>query len=594
MTTLYLVETNRTLAQRLAAECMMDAAMEYDCVAVSDMNNDMALIDASADGIVVSNISCLTSIPEAVSGSMPVHVYATRPADVEAADAAPYPSYGLMTQPRQLFNAVKKGLYKLPDAAAVNAKAARAAHEPDARALDAQGGGADGPAQPELARSGQAKGPSPQPAAYAATGTAWQPQPAAQGQRPAYGPSAKQEAQSAEGWRPAPVPVADGAAWSPDADPWQPQPAPSAAPSAPDAGPWQPQPAPAARPGAFETASFRDVLMQSREEERRRAQEAERQAFEADRSREQPPAKVVAVTSGKGGVGKTTVATSLAVMLARMEHGRRPGTLSVCLVDYNIDFGNVMATLAMDKGGPNMSHMASDVRERVAKGQTLEYTKDEIRSFLRVHEPSGLHVLCAPETNIDSVYLEYPVKMPDGTMRDVNALSIILDNLRRNGGFDVIVLDTGNSTRDSVYISVKAADHVFVIAEQDVNAAMSVVEFYAVFVPIKEIDMKKFKLVINRVRPAKRVGDISPEEVASYLYAKAREAGGPGMELAATIDMSDDVLGMTNRGKSIVLERPSHQFSQAIGKIARLVHDNGTVLSPKKRGFFSRLLQRGH
>ena len=54
-------------------------------------------------------------------------------------------------------------------------------------------------------------------------------------------------------------------------------------------------------------------------------------------------AKIITVYSAKGGVGKTTISCELASYLALTEHGR--DKFKVCIVDYNIDFGDVMGCL---------------------------------------------------------------------------------------------------------------------------------------------------------------------------------------------------------------------------------------------------------
>ena len=93
------------------------------------------------------------------------------------------------------------------------------------------------------------------------------------------------------------------------------------------------------------------------------------------------PGRTIAVTSPKGGVGKTTVACNVAVGLALLQPG------SVVLVDLDLQFGDVASTLGLDP--------VYFLEHAVAKGASRD-TVVLTTTLTRHH--AGLLVLAAPES----------------------------------------------------------------------------------------------------------------------------------------------------------------------------------------------------
>lgn len=95
----------------------------------------------------------------------------------------------------------------------------------------------------------------------------------------------------------------------------------------------------------------------------------------------QAPGRVLSVLSPKGGAGKTTISTNLAVALAADEPG------SVVLVDLDLQFGDVATALGIDP-----EYTLDDVVRGAALADPIA-----MKTHLAQH-PSGLSVLCAPES----------------------------------------------------------------------------------------------------------------------------------------------------------------------------------------------------
>ncbi|WP_324650153.1 AAA family ATPase [Georgenia sp. H159] len=90
--------------------------------------------------------------------------------------------------------------------------------------------------------------------------------------------------------------------------------------------------------------------------------------------------RVITVASPKGGVGKTTVATNIAVALARtLPH-------STVIVDLDLQFGDVATALNLTP-----EYSVPDALQSAAAGDTIA-----LKTYLTLH-PTGLYVLAAPE-----------------------------------------------------------------------------------------------------------------------------------------------------------------------------------------------------
>ncbi|WP_426938704.1 AAA family ATPase [Pseudarthrobacter sp. S3] len=130
-----------------------------------------------------------------------------------------------------------------------------------------------------------------------------------------------------------------------------------------------------------------------------------------------PPAEnsgkglVIGVFSPKGGVGKTTLATNIAIGLGQI------APMSVVIVDLDLQFGDVASGLYL-----NPEHTVTDAVGPAAAQDSLV-----LKAFLTVH-PAGIYALCAPPNPVDADHV---------TPEQVTHL---LEQLARE--FQYVVLDT--------------------------------------------------------------------------------------------------------------------------------------------------------
>jgi pilus assembly protein CpaE len=187
---------------------------------------------------------------------------------------------------------------------------------------------------------------------------------------------------------------------------------------------------------------------------------------------------MIAVAGAKGGVGTTTVATQLALMVAADGRQRR-----VCLVDLDLQKGDVAGLL--------------DVTHRRSIADLVELADDltarSLEEALFVHS-SGLRVLLAP---LEGERGEY---VTDRAARQ------ILGAIRSR--FDIVVVDCGATVSEASAVAVEMADRVLAVVTPDVlalRAARRLVRMWGRLQVRKEDDLA---VLLNR---ASKRNEVQPD-----------------------------------------------------------------------------------
>jgi len=256
--------------------------------------------------------------------------------------------------------------------------------------------------------------------------------------------------------------------------------------------------------------------------------------------------QVIAVFSPKGGAGRTTIATNLAVALHR-DTGSR-----VCLVDANLQFGDVGVLL-------NLNPKDRSIAEAVETG---EPDGDIIDSVLVDHS-TGIHVLLAPPS-------------PEGADLVTPAyMRRIVEHLRI--GHDFVVIDLPSGLSDLSLAVMDAADTILVLTALEITTIKNVRLFLEVTEQL-EYARSKIRLVINRADAAQGI------RIADVEASVRRPIDG-------TI-VSDGRLSVlaVNRGVPFVVSHPDSVLSRDVTKLARtLAGEVGAAQDqPNKRGLFAR------
>ena len=298
------------------------------------------------------------------------------------------------------------------------------------------------------------------------------------------------------------------------------------------------------------------------------------EGFKKDTGKVKTKTQVITVYSAKGGVGKTTISSELATYLALVNIGKRK--LRVCLVDYNIDFGDVSATIQIENDENTIADWAAEVQELLEQGkpqEDIQYSRQEIEQWLQVEKKSGLYVLPAPATNEDSMGIES------------DALSVILDNIVQNGNFDYVICDTGNNTRDSTMIALEHATMILLIMTQNVNTANCDKSFIETMKSI-DFDLSHTKLIINSIMPQKATS-VSVQEIVEFF---------PNYECIGKLKFSTDVIKAGNLGEPLAFQA-DHEFTKQLRNIVSYILQDGNFQTDidkinEKKGLFGFLFRK--
>ena len=265
-------------------------------------------------------------------------------------------------------------------------------------------------------------------------------------------------------------------------------------------------------------------------------------------------AKIIVVTSGKGGVGKTTTSAAIGTGLAQKG-------FKTIVIDFDVGLRNLDLIMGCER------RVVYDFVNVIKEEATLN------QAMIRDKRVEGLFILPASQT------------------RDKDALSLegvkrILDELSES--FDYIICDSPAGIEKGAQMALYFADEAIVVTNPEISS-------------VRDSD-RILGILQSKSRKAEK-GEVVKEHLLLSRYNPARVEAGEMLSVAdveeilaipllGAIPESEAVLKASNSGEPVILNHESDAGQAYSDAVARLLGEEveHRFQNVQKQGFFKRLL----
>jgi len=265
-------------------------------------------------------------------------------------------------------------------------------------------------------------------------------------------------------------------------------------------------------------------------------------------------AEIIVVTSGKGGVGKTTSSASIAIGLARRGH-------KTAVVDFDVGLRNLDLIMGCERrvvyDFVNVVHGEATLKQALIKDKRFD----------------NLYVLAASQTRDKDALTKEGVEK---VLKDLAA-----------DGFEYIICDSPAGIEKGAFLAMYFADKAVVVVNPEVSS-------------VRDSD-RIIGLLDSKTRRAES-GEGLPAHLLLTRYSPARVGAGEmlsiadveevlGLKAIGVIPESTDVLNASNKGEPVILETESEAGQAYEDAVARLLGEDRPMrfTTLEKKGFFSKL-----
>ncbi len=266
-------------------------------------------------------------------------------------------------------------------------------------------------------------------------------------------------------------------------------------------------------------------------------------------------ARVIVITSGKGGVGKTTTSASVAAGFAKRGH-------KTVVIDFDVGLRNLDLIMGCER--------------RV------------VYDFVNVvHQDATLNQSLIKDKRLENLFI-----LPASQTRDKDALTFegvgkVIDDLKAMG-FEYIICDSPAGIEKGAQLAMYYADDAFITTNPEISSVRDSDRILGILsskTKLAETGGEKVKeyLILNRYNPERvETGEmLSVDDVLEIL----------GIPLLGVIPESAVVLQCSNAGTPVIFEENSDAGMAYEDLIARYLGEERPhrFVECEKKGFFKRL-----
>lgn len=254
--------------------------------------------------------------------------------------------------------------------------------------------------------------------------------------------------------------------------------------------------------------------------------------------------KTIVVTSGKGGVGKTTTVANLGTTLAKKKH-------SVVMLDADIGLRNLDVVMGLENR--IVYNLVDIIEGKCRKAQAM----------IRDRKLSNLYIIPAAQTR-------------EKTAVNPEQMKQLCDELAEE--FDFVIIDCPAGIEQGFKNAIAGASTALVVTTPEVSAIRDADRVIGL---LEASLLKNIYLVINRLnaRMVKKGDMMSTEDIISLL----------SVPLLGVVPESEEVVVSTNRGIPLVHDRGSKAGSAFRRIAARLNGETIPMDGDGADGFFGRM-----
>ena len=265
-------------------------------------------------------------------------------------------------------------------------------------------------------------------------------------------------------------------------------------------------------------------------------------------------AKVIVITSGKGGVGKTTTSASFATGLALKGY-------KTVVIDFDVGLRNLDLLMGCER------RVVYDFVNVINEESNLN------QALIKDKRTKNLSILPASQTR-------------DKEALTMDGVGAVIDQLKQS--FDYIVCDSPAGIEHGAFMAMYYADEAVVVSNPEISS-------------VRDSD-RILGLLASKTRRAEQGAEPVKEHLLLTRYSPERVEKGEmlsvvdvqevlSLDLLGVIPESQDVLSASNQGVPVIMDKKSDAALAYDDSVARFLGDEVPFrfIDARRRGFFGKL-----